>query len=86
MQFIKDFIGAIIGFIIAAIAIGLLIFFIGCARIPFPTCSTPKAVRCDGEVAQRCEGGHWYTDHDCSETGQQCIVKGGGGDEVVRCE
>ena len=58
----------------------------GCAKIPFQKCTTPQAVRCDGEIAQRCEGGYWYPDMDCSEVGQKCIIRGEGNGEVVRCE
>lgn len=60
----------------------LILLVAGCAAIPFPVCNTPEAVRCDGTVAQRCEGGHWYTDLDCASVNQRCVVSEG----VVRCE
>lgn len=62
------------------------VYLAGCANIPLQTCNIPEAVRCDGSVAERCEGGHWYPDMDCSVTSQQCIISGEGNREVVRCE
>lgn len=58
----------------------------GCANIPLTPCHVPASVRCDGTTAQRCEGGHWYPDMDCSETGQECKITEEGESEVVRCQ
>ncbi len=31
-------------------------------------------VRCDGNVAQVCEGANWRDEHDCGQQGQRCFT------------
>jgi hypothetical protein len=59
-----------------------LFFLAGCAKIPLPPCSVPTQTRCDGTVAQRCAGGHWYKDMDCASVDQACVHDG----EKATCE